>query len=571
MKSKNIEYRMQNIGLKQKLLSPKFYQLNSSKTVGFTLVELIVVIVILAILWTIAFISFQWYSRNSRDSVRIADINSTKKSLEIFITKAWFYPNPDWATNITYSWAIVWTEGTLWENVIKNIESISKVITDPLTANEYTYSITSSKTEYQIWSISEWWWLSQIHTTDNTYASDLSKTSAVAYISWNYNEKFIKVNTWTTNWILAQPSIIATDIWNPDLANILSTKKLSYNSYWNYPHSYNTQWIQSGWFNYTNGNPIIFTWTLEELHEDNQRKLDFLTNLKQAYTSTDLATNPMYEDIMSQDTTADSTWAINLIISYINSNKWGIKLEQLALLWSNTISTWWESWWWEINEYEWCTWTWQFLTWSTTYWICNSQDIIICGWNWIWFTIAACNVWTNISWTWVSSYWYYFQWWNNYWSVSWWATTSTFVDTTWYGPWNYYSSTMFIYNNLSDPFDWSTIQNDNLWWDTTNTNEARQWPCLSWYHVPTQWELSGVIAAWWWWTSWNNIMNTLKLPKAWYRAVWNWSMQDVSNYWRYWSSSPTNTNSFLLQFWNTVINNTTYYRTQWQSIRCFKN
>lgn len=33
---------------------------------AFTLVELIVVITILSILWTIAFISLQWYSSNSR-------------------------------------------------------------------------------------------------------------------------------------------------------------------------------------------------------------------------------------------------------------------------------------------------------------------------------------------------------------------------------------------------------------------------------------------------------------------------------------------------------------------------
>ncbi|MDD3302337.1 MAG: FISUMP domain-containing protein [Candidatus Gracilibacteria bacterium] len=332
MKSKNIEYRMQNIGFKQKFLSHKFYQLNSSKTVGFTLVELIVVIVILAILGTIAFISFQGYSRNSRDSVRIADINSTKKSLEIFITKAGFYPTPDNPTNITYSGAIVWTEGTLGSNVTKNIQSVSKVITDPLTANEYTYSITSSKTEYQIGAISEGGGLTQIQSTNKTYAADLSKSSAVAYISGNYNEKFTKVSTGTTSWILAQPSIIATDIGNSDLANILSTKKLSYNNYSNIPHSYNTPGTESGGFNYTNGNPIIFTGTLEELHEDNQRKLDFLTNLKQAYTSTDLATNPMYHDIMNIDTTNDSTGAINLVISYINSNKGGIKLEELALL-----------------------------------------------------------------------------------------------------------------------------------------------------------------------------------------------------------------------------------------------
>ena len=54
---------------------------------GFTLVELIVVIIILAILWTIAFLSFQWYSSNARDSSKTTDLSSIKTSLWIFNTK----------------------------------------------------------------------------------------------------------------------------------------------------------------------------------------------------------------------------------------------------------------------------------------------------------------------------------------------------------------------------------------------------------------------------------------------------------------------------------------------------
>jgi len=547
-----------------------------TKKQAFTLVELIVVIVILAILWTIAFISFQGYSRNSRDSVRIADINSAKKSLEIFVTKTWFYPTPDNGTNITYSWAIVWTEGTLWANVTKNIQSLNKVITDPLTSNEYTYSITSSKTEYQIWSISEWWWLANNQTIYKTYAADLSKTSAVAYISWNYNEKFTKVNTWTTSWILAQPSIISTDkTTSTDLANILSNKKLSYNNYSNIPSSYNNPWTQSGWFNYTNWNPIIFTWTLEELHDNNQRKLEFITNLKQAYASTDLATNPTYSDITSLDTTWDSTWAINLVISYINSNKWGIKLEQLALIWNTSSTIWWESWWWEINEYEWCTWTWQILTWLTIYRSCNASDIIICTWSWTWYTLAACNEWTNIAWTWINSYWKYFQWGNNYWFSSWTTTTTTLANATWYGPWNYYSWTYFVLWSSSYRYDWTTIQNDDLWWGVTDTNEARQWPCQNWYHIPRETEWSSIVIAWGWsssnWTDdWIRMMNALKLPFAGMIEYTNWK---VFGYAGLYSSSSFNwVNWYLLHINEDIIYPNTYdVRSRAFNIRCIKN
>jgi len=46
---------------------------------AFTLVELIVTITILAILWTIGFISLQWYSQDARDATRLSDIWNIKK------------------------------------------------------------------------------------------------------------------------------------------------------------------------------------------------------------------------------------------------------------------------------------------------------------------------------------------------------------------------------------------------------------------------------------------------------------------------------------------------------------
>ena len=63
---------------------------------------------------------------------------------------------------------------------------------------------------------------------------------------------------------------------------------------------------------------------------------------------------------------------------------------------------------------------------------------------------------------------YYYQWGNNYgfphsWSVT---TSSTKVDASNYWPWNYYSSNTFITVSAS-PYDWSSVQNDNLWGDTT--------------------------------------------------------------------------------------------------------
>jgi len=298
----------------------------TTKKQAFTLVELIVTIVILAILWTIAFISFGWYSRNSRDSVRIADLNSVRKSLEIFITKTWFYPTPDNETPITYSWATVWIEWTIWDNVIKNIQSVSEKPIDPLTQNEYTYSVTPSKTEYQIWSISEAWWLTYTFPLNKSFAADLSKTSAVAYIVWNYNEKFIKVQTWTTSWILADPSIIATDISNPDLWNIIASKKLSYDSYSNFPHSYNQ--TLSWWFNFSPWwSMLVYTSNSWSSFESDNDKLVFLSNLKTFYSWTILGVQPSYIEITNSDPVNDEIWSISLVDSFIKNKVWWIDWE----------------------------------------------------------------------------------------------------------------------------------------------------------------------------------------------------------------------------------------------------
>lgn len=61
-----------------------------------------------------------------------------------------------------------------------------------------------------------------------------------------------------------------------------------------------------------------------------------------------------------------------------------------------------------------------------------------------------------------------YQWWNNYWFPSTWTiskTSSTQVNASSYWPTNPYSSDTFI--TWSD--DWSSVHNDDLWWDTTWT------------------------------------------------------------------------------------------------------
>ncbi len=205
---------------------------------AFTLVELIVVITILAILWTIAFISFEWYSKNARDSVRVSDLNNIRKNLEIFITEKWFYPNPDNGINITYIWAIAWTQWTVWDNVITNLSRINKKPTDPLTNNEYTYSITNAKIEYQLWAIDEGGLLSFNSSSLISTTNAATEKRATAIVVWTYNEKILKVSTGGIDYILAVPTIINADLTDGDLQSIIDNRKLVYNNYQNLPDSY---------------------------------------------------------------------------------------------------------------------------------------------------------------------------------------------------------------------------------------------------------------------------------------------------------------------------------------------
>ncbi|MDD3302857.1 MAG: BspA family leucine-rich repeat surface protein [Candidatus Gracilibacteria bacterium] len=322
MKNKNTEYRTQNVVLKQNLLSSKFYKLLTSKTGGFTLIELIVTIVILAILGTIAFISFQGYSRNSRDSVRIADINSVEKSLGIFIVKTGFYPIPDSNKEITYAGGPAWIEGTIGDIVMKNIDNVSKKPIDPLTSNEYTYSITSSKKEYEIGAISEGQSLTYNNSfVPNSYAADLSKTNAVAYMKGNYNEKIIKIATGGINYILAIPTIIVTDITNPRIEDLIAEKKLVYRNFTNIPHSYNP--TGTGGFDYETNRIEVYSGAAISL-EDNINKINFVENLQDAYSGTIIGGTENYQDITNIDTSTEADKAVDLVNNYITNNVGGI-------------------------------------------------------------------------------------------------------------------------------------------------------------------------------------------------------------------------------------------------------
>lgn len=167
---------------------------------------------------------------------------------------------------------------------------------------------------------------------------------------------------------------------------------------------------------------------------------------------------------------------------------------------------------------------------GTVYWS-SSLGLISISSDWTnWITMQDKNLWATTAF----NYWdtltedncgYFYQWWNNYWFPNNWDvfTSSTLVDASWYGPWNYYSAGVFITNSTGSR-DRSSVANNNLWWWVS-------WPTKEIKRVtirPNGTEKQIRPA---WWTPWAN--TTLYLPL-------NWDITDPYNQVTYnwvWTSS----------------------------------
>ncbi len=121
---------------------------------AFTLVELIVVITILAVLATVAFISFQWYTTQSRDTVRLTDLKSIQQALSLHIARDKSLPEGQNMMNISASWANLFQQGTLSQWDLANI-GIFNGWFDPISWSWIVYARNMQKNKFQIWTFME--------------------------------------------------------------------------------------------------------------------------------------------------------------------------------------------------------------------------------------------------------------------------------------------------------------------------------------------------------------------------------------------------------------------------------
>ena len=279
--------------------------------------------------------------------------------------------------------------------------------------------------------------------------------------------------------------------------------------------------------------------------------------------------------ISQSSTQVDVTWYWPW--NYYESSTWitTAHRQSSASDWNNL--RWWVSQWTSTKTQEVQNiYLWEYIkTWifhNATLWLISiSSD----GTNWI--TISDKNLWaTTVYNNWdtqsESNCGKFYQRWNNYWfAFSWSVSKSTSkVSTSSYWPTNYYSSSTFIY----DQYDWSSSQNDNLRWNTTNTNVARKWPCDTGFHIPTSTEFNNVktcLTGIWLWYS--EICSLLKIPLDWYRSHVDTNIVSTTS-WVFWTSTPSSwytnrADGFL--FWASSLFKTALFRADAAQIRPFKN
>ena len=265
---------------------------------AFTLVELVVVVTILSILASFGFLYLSANIKDSRDAARISDLGSIEKALEIYEIKNGNYPLPDNYVEVTYDDSTLWYQGTFWDETFREIRRLSNKPVDPLSKNEYSYSVLHNKREYEVSTVFEWNYLSQIPGIATANAKNNK-----AYLIGNYNKKFTSIIKWRVKTILALPSITSSDLSTPTLESIMQNNNIVINWQENLPASYNeSEYNQSGNDIFTSDNYVLFHWIGTNLKSAKQQKA-FIENIQTAYAQhPDLETDRKYQEVMQIDT-----------------------------------------------------------------------------------------------------------------------------------------------------------------------------------------------------------------------------------------------------------------------------
>ena len=211
-----------------------------------------------------------------------------KTSLELYQIESSRYPDPNNAWAVTYSWSTAWSQWDFGQIAFQSVDKLDKLPVDPLTEETYVYSVTSTKKEYQL----SWVMETDEYASLNTTELNANNEIWTLRVSWNYNGETIKVQSGTTTYVLAVPTIISTEPW--DLMNLVANDKLAFDGYKNLPQKYAWWHFKQIWetqaLKLVNASDLeVFSWNLNDLATDTTKQQAMLTKLKNAYSWTDIA------------------------------------------------------------------------------------------------------------------------------------------------------------------------------------------------------------------------------------------------------------------------------------------
>jgi len=273
------------------------------KKSAFTLIELVIGITIISILGTLATLYFFNSFENSRDSARVTDIENIIKNLEIFRVEKWIYPIPDNATDISYSGAVAWTQGTFGANASKNLGVFgSNYPQDPFYETDYAYSTTNNGREFQIAALLEdleGLWGSDSNVTLNG-VPQAHAAIETAYVRGTFNGFMVKPVVGSTHYFIATPSILTYDINDTDVLSNILNRKLVFDGFFNLPHVYTNRIAVDGGFNFNVTNPLIYSGSFLDLQWEGEL-LTLINNLKYAYSVTPTESFEKYVSVIEQD------------------------------------------------------------------------------------------------------------------------------------------------------------------------------------------------------------------------------------------------------------------------------
>ena len=198
--------------------------------------------------------------------------------------------------------------------------------------------------------------------------------------------------------------------------------------------------------------------------------------------------------------------------------------------------------------------------------------------EWQKITLLDRNLWAT-SLNWEDAYGYYFQWWNNY-GFPWYNNVAVdyngSIDASNYAWNNPYVSNKFIAWSSY----WDDSYNTDLWWDSTDMQAARQWPCPAWFHIPTLDEWNDLIDAY---ASYSEdsygssafrewFQDAFKIPLAGRMRYSNGNIENEWSHARIWASDSNGGTAWRFYlWWNTVDINNNSEKAYGYQVRCFKN